>query len=314
MKIGSCLENEIYNVITKRCVKRRGKIAKNIYENIYLQWHNNSCYIDSLLVSLFNANVNFYKYNLIDYKNDKLKELGIKIRNELHMYYKIINYKIKHSSYITCVNLRKLLNKFYKTVVSINPNINILDVHDNIMTSQLDIFDLYEIFMLIFNFKNELKYLENSNVNKKDFSINIPNDLLLNKTIVKIKNILPKYRLVYNLENNKKFVNKFELLKTPYLFIKIYRNIGLTKINTQIIPAFSIKLSENSHKLYLNSLLIHYGTHKGGHYICLYKSNNKWYEFDDMNNEVKLIGKLSNIINNEKYTKNIVGLVYSKNL
>jgi len=117
------------------------------------------------------------------------------------------------------------------------------------------------------------------------------------------------------IEKKKIFIKnifKKSFLKTNKLLLKIFRNSGTTKINVKIIPSKTIKLPKNSFDLHLTSIIIHYGNIGGGHYICLYKSNNKWFEYDDLISFPTYIGSLSNIIKNDKYISNIVGLVYSK--
>jgi len=61
-------------------------------------------------------------------------------------------------------------------------------------------------------------------------------------------------------------------------------------------------------------MIIHHGSNvNSGHYTCLYKCNNKWYEYNDMDSSgIKKIGNLSDVTKNKDYTKNIVGLIYSK--
>jgi len=58
MKIKECLGNKVLNPKTNRCVLRNGLIGKNILaknncKDIFIDWSNNSCYIDSLLVAFF---------------------------------------------------------------------------------------------------------------------------------------------------------------------------------------------------------------------------------------------------------------------
>ena len=64
--------------------------------------------------------------------------------------------------------------------------------------------------------------------------------------------------------------------------------------------------------MYLNSIIIHYGNNKSGHYICLYKYYNKWFEYDDLQQKSTYIGSLNKIIQNDNYISNITALVYSK--
>lgn len=306
-----CNETQILNPITKRCVKKNGIIGKRLLienEKIHLFWEKNSCYIDSLLVALFhNKNINFINNPLIKYNNDDLTNLTIKIKQELEIIYEIISKRKLNKKIKKCSILRKLINDFYKNLIKYNPRINIIDINENWKNSQLDIFDLFELFGYIFNIPDSLKIKEGNNIFYTNFSFNIPIDLLLNKNKVYIKKIIPSFKI-----KNDKLVIQTTLLKTDKLFIKIFRNLQTFKLDTKIIPSKIIKLPENSFNLYLISIIIHIGDYKNGHYICLYKSNDKWFEYDDLNKTPTYIGSLNKIIQNNNYISNIVGLIYSK--
>jgi ubiquitin C-terminal hydrolase len=242
-----------------------------------LKNENNSCYINSLLVVLFLNKDFFSKASVNDYGNSQLKVIGNNIK-------KCLNRKCKN-------NFRVLLNNYYNILKTIK-KINIIDVNDNWINTPNDVFDFLDFLKIIFNVPNTTKFIENNKINYTDFSIILPYDFT--SSIIYIKNEINNY------------------LKANYLFIKFYRNIGTSKLNTIIIPAKSIKLKENKFLLYLNSLIIHYGDNNHGHYITIYKNKNKWYEFDDMKSKPVLIGSFNNICNNYNYLSNIVALVYSK--
>jgi hypothetical protein len=305
-----CNEKQILNPISNRCVNKKGIIGKKLLiqnEKIHLFWNNNSCYIDSFLVALFhNKNKFFLNYPLIIYKNSKLNFLVDSINYQLNILYDIISNRKKNNN---CNLLRKNINLFYKKITKINSNIKIIDKNENWTNSQLDIFDLFNLFQHIYNFPNNLKFKEGNNINYSSFIFNIPIDLLINKNIIYIKKIFPSY----NIKNNNLIITT-TLLKTDMLFLNVFRNLQTFKLDTKIIPANIIKLPENSFNLYLTSLIIHYGNYDSGHFICLYKSNNKWFEYDDLQKSPIYLGSLNKIIQNDNYISNIVGLIYSKNV
>jgi len=284
-----CKETEILNPVSKRCVKKDGLIGRRILianEKINLFWERNSCYIDSALLSIFHNKDKFIedvflKAPLHNY-NKELTKLGNDIRKELIKIYDIISNRKKDKT-DDCSFLRKLLNDYYKKFIKIYPNRYIINKNEDWRYSQLDAFDFFDLYDKIFDMKNDLIY-------------NIPFDLLMEKKIY-IKNIFKK-----------------SLLKTNKLLLKVFRNSGTTKLNVRIIPSKTIKLPKNSFDLHLTSLIIHFGNIGGGHYICLYKSNNLWFEYDDLNKSPTYIGTLSKIIKNDKYISNIIGLVYSKSI
>jgi hypothetical protein len=303
-----CNDKQILNPITNRCVNKNGIIGKKILidnEKIHLFWENNSCYIDSILIALFhNKNIDILKYPLIIYKNDKLNLLTKKINNELINLFEIIYKRKKHN---TCSILRNTINNFYNKLIKFNPDKQIINKNENWTNSQLDIFDFLNLFQNIYNIPDDLKFKEGNNTNYSNFIFNIPTDLIINKKKIYINKILPSF----NIKNNKK-IFKTTLLKSDKLFLNIYRNMETFKLDTKIIPSNIIKLPENSFNLYLTSIIIHYGNHHSGHYICLYKSNNKWFEYNDLNKSPIYIGNLNKIIQNNNYISNIVGLLYIK--
>jgi hypothetical protein len=304
-----CKEKQIYNIETKKCVNKNGIIGKKILiknEKIHLFWKKHSCYIDSILVALFH-NKNILNFPLKKYNNEELNNLIHLIHNELIKLFDIIsNRKIFNEKY--CSLLRKLLSNFYKKLINIHPKTNkIIDIQENWLDSQLDVFDFLDLCEHIFDITNNLKIKEGTNLYFSNLIFNIPIDLLINKNKVFIKKILPSFNI-----KNDKFIFTTSLLKTDNLFLKIFRNLETSKLNTKLIPSKTLKLPENSFNLYLNSIIIHYGNYKNGHYICLYKYNDKWFEYDDLQNKPTYIGSLNKIIQNDNYTSNIIGLIYSK--
>ena len=325
----NCPSNKILNPITNRCVLRSGLIGKKILKNhinkitsskcnkINLQWENNSCYVDSLLVALFINKDEFIKKYLLNapinnYGLCELNLIGKKIREVLNNIYDYINNPNEKRG-ITCYNLRLLLNKYYKILKTVK-KIDLIGTNDNWLNSQNDVFELFEFFKVIFNIKDTTKFIDANNPpNYTDFSFLLPIDFLLDTSKpVKINKLFPKTNIKYQLENKKNYNKTTEILKAEKLFIKIYRNIGSNKLDTKIIPTKSLKLKENDFDLILTSMIIHYGSNKGGHYTCLYCCDSIWYEYNDISRNITKIGSLKDVYNNSNYSSNIVGLIYSK--
>lgn len=302
---------------------------------INLHWNNNSCYIDSLLVALFHRKNKFIQDNLLkakikDYGNFKLKQIALVIQKELNEIFKSISGFKDYGKPKTCSNLRKLLNDYYKLLLTIRPDLQLIGIRDNWITSQNDIFDFMEFLIFIFDFKDTSKIIEEKKINLKSKTTNslidnksiyftnllsmVPIEELINNDFLILTDIYPIYKEINILNKNKKLIKFIEIAKADQLFIRIPRNIGRQKIKTKILPPISLQLRENTFKLFLTSIIIHYGTHKTGHYICLFKcKNHLWYEYNDLTpNLVKLIGSFNDIIVNENYISNIVGLIYSR--
>jgi len=281
----TCPSNKILNPTTNRCILKTGLTAKKILKsNIkYPQWENNSCYVDSLFIALFNNKNKFIKKELLeahinDYNNPKLKEVGELIRKELINIYNLNSFLISR--------LRKLLDIYYDILKKTTPKLNILGKHDNWTTSQNDVFQLLEFIITIFKIKNSTKIHEGNTMPYFTNFINmIPIDLFMdNSKILKISDIYPSYNTTYNLDESNAYIDKHgikqysftkktEILKAPFLMIRISRNLGSYKLDTNVIPTKTLKLKENNFILHLNSIIIHYGSNKSGHYITLIKNN-----------------------------------------
>lgn len=305
-----CKENKILNPKTNICVKKTGVIGKKIAINneiIHLFWDKNSCYLDSILVSLFhNKDIELINYPLINFKNDVLNNKANILKNELLKIYEIIAER-KINKTEKCSLLRKYINDFYKKLIKIYPDKIIIEKKENWIDSQLDIFDFLNLYDKIFNIPNNITIKEGNNIYKSNLFYNIPNDLLLNKNKVFINKILPSFKI-----KNNDLIIQTTILKANKLFLKFFRNMFYYKLETKIIPAKTLKLKDNNFYLHLTSIIIHYGDYGGGHYICLYKFNDKWFEYDDTNHSPTYIGSLNKIIKNDYYISNIVGLLYSK--
>ena len=110
MKI--CKENKILNPKTNICVKKTGILGKKILldnEIIPIFWENNSCYLDSILVSLFHYNdINNINYPLINFKNKDLNKKAKNIKNELFKIFEIISQRKISKKRNNCSLLRTL--------------------------------------------------------------------------------------------------------------------------------------------------------------------------------------------------------------
>jgi len=296
---------------------------KDIYNKICINKNkikneNNSCYIDSFIYSLFNTkNKNLEKILLnapINNYNLYLYEKGLKIQNELKNIYNKINdnnddNKDNDDIYI-CKNLRRLLQSYYNYY---NEKISKLEKID-LISSQNDYYEIINIFNIIFNIPDVLQYSINNNIEKEIKKIMDLMSNNLNYIYKEIEKFYPKRINKIFIDDNPKpiKVENIEYVKSPMLFIHFNRNyLDIRKIKTPIIPTLKIKMKDNKYNLYLNSIIIHEGRNvKYGHYISLYECKGVWYKFDDLNNEKTLIGSFDEIIKNNDYLENIVGLYY----
>lgn len=312
--------------------------------NIFLKNNQNSCYIDSLLISLFNDNINFTKKIFLesplnDTKHELIK-LAEEIRAELIVVYNLIQDINNTTKNNYCKNLRKMLNYYYRIKY---PKRKI-----NWTVEQLEPFDVITLLNDIFNIdlKNKIniktygcndtkkkiilkkiKLVNDNIIIDNNYAPIIPVEKLLSGKDLLVKTMYPKSTEdttfdVYNLwkPNSSEFSRKIEkitYLYSSFLFIHINRNLiepndNIIKIRTKVIPSLKIKTKENKFNLYLRSLIIHHGEYGQGHYTTVYVCKGKWYEYDDLKTNIKLIGNFEDVCkyNNSYYLRNCTNLIY----
>jgi hypothetical protein len=308
-----------YTYLNKFSKSQLENIYNRVCKNISIKYHKNSCYLDSLLIALFNTNNDYIEKIYINNNNIKkynstLYNNGLEIQNELKKIYNIIAFKEENINISNCKNFRKLLKTYYNNYIKIKPNSEKI----NWISAQNDYFELLNIFNLIFDIPNDLYYKINNKYEYRSFIDVFPIDDLISNTIIHINNFYPKRENVIKFDDitdinyGKIIKHKIEYLKTPILFIYFNRNFNdIEKIDTIIIPTLKLKLKNNDFNLYLNSIIIHLGDVNSGHYITLYECKGIWYKYDDIVNKEELIGSFKDIINNDLYIKNITGLFYS---
>ena len=308
-----------YVSLNKYKLEELKKIHDRVCNNIYINYDGlNSCYVDSLMVSLFNTKNDMIRKILLGSplkyyeKCPKLLDYGNEIREELIKIYDTISLQKKNSKITECKNFRLLMQKYYKSYKKyVNEKYDLIEW----TRTQNDYSDILTFFTIIFDIPDILKYKLNDRIEYKYFVDLFSLDELLITDKIYIKDFYPKYERTFESENEygliEKFTKKIEYVSAPFLFILFTRVYLSEKLNTKIIPSLKIKLKENNHNLYLNSIIIHQGGKNYGHYTCLYECKGIWYEYDDMNvSNINIIGTLEDIIKNDNYTENITGLFY----
>lgn len=317
-------KNSLKEILDKKC------------NYITLSNESNSCYLDSLLVALFNDNNDMIKKMFLETKlketDDKLIKIAEEIRQELIIIYDIIQ---NGNQNFFCKNLRKLFHNYY-----IHKKMENKDWKNE----QLEPFDVLNLLQEIFAIKSKTKYnikvygannkknkklIRNNIITDNNFISNIEMEQMKNKELM-LKKIYPKYtdNVLFDNNNlwkptsNDKYKYKITMKKYlagKFLFIHVNRNIinyttgYKNKLNTKIIPEIKMKLKDNKFNIYLRSMIIHHGEAEGGHYTTIYECKGLWYEYDDIsNNKKKLLGTFENIcnINNSYYLKNLTNLIY----
>jgi hypothetical protein len=281
---------------------------------INLNYENNSCYLDSVMVALFNNRNRIIrdiilKSPLNNYNNATLDRYGENIRQQLISLYEKI---IKPPSEIgnnKCNILRRLFQRYYTVYkTDVNPA-NLDDIEWT--STQNDFNEFFKMLDIVFDIPLNVSYSMNKNKENRIF-FDINNDIDVYVPVIKISDYYPRYTKIVDLNNSGVMRREeIEYISAPLLLIQIKRNkIGAGKMKTPVIPEKIIKLRANN--LYLNSIIIHIGDDNAGHYISLYECKGKWYKYDDMKGHSVKIGNgtFDEVVSNSEYTENIVGLLY----
>ena len=238
---------------------------KALYKNsncddIKLMWDNNSCYMDSLFVALFNTKHKFMDdllFNLeiskdiIINNKDNYKDIYYHVNiiklNLIHLYNKISNKKIKEKEKEQCTN------EFRKSLEYCFTNIKVKIE----TTGSTETTGPTETINNIIKDKDKDK-----DKTKYDFTTKSNSPVILFRLLTYIFNIDAKF---YNIQP----MNS-ELIK------------GMDNIdNNQKNKLFLYDSIETYKNNNLNSIILY----RPEHYICLFKCNNdEWYEYDDHKN------------------------------
>ena len=318
------------NDLNEYSIKRLQEIYinyKNNKCNFILKYDgNNSCYLDSLFVSLFNTKNSIIKKILLEspvtiYNEcPELSQYGSDIKVELlNIYNKVSSQeKSENNEFTKCTNIRMLFQKYYDAYMEAGITKISSSIKINWTSKQNDYYDILSWLQYIFNIPETLIYETNNTIEKRSFVDNFPLSNYSDTEVLKINEYYPVREECVELENDFYRFISTKYIRAPFLFI-YFNRLALSddrrtevRKQTKIIPSLTIKLIQNKYNLYLNSIIIHEKhTNNSGHYICLYECKGIWYEYNDIKNDIKIIkGGLPNIIINEYYTKNITGLFY----
>jgi hypothetical protein len=287
-----------------------------------LNYNENSCYIDSILVALFSIPNKIIDKNIIhkkilpisnsptkwisftsdDFKNRKL------IQNELRRITKYLRFIGEHKSENEdCTLLRKYLEKCKASQ----------EFHKNEMQDAGEfLFCIFNIFQVDIMVKRRITYVTNSITNPpkniiKTFEENQNCSPIFNIPFYKIIN-KKSYHLIDLLDETEDCVfSKEEFYRHEETGIRYKRRIEITNILYTPYIIFNIQRISNEERficnqiefpenliiqesfLSLHSIIIY----KNHHYTCYIKSSqDSWYYYDDMNNNIKYIGSFPTVL------------------
>jgi hypothetical protein len=265
-----------------------------------LGWVGNSCYMDSVLISLFSQPNKLIKELFFE---KKVEKKFIKVQDELKQIYK-----------------RKNVSELRKTF----KNLDIFGYEDFSGHHTRDSGEFLQYLFSIFNIDiaERIEYRQNYNMknNTKDeikIIKNITNPIITIslENLDKRKNYnlcsFIKQEEVFKFDedySNKKWTHNKNIIKyiSPFLVFYIRRNSLKDKFNKiNIIPS-SFFINNSYDKLYLSSIVVF----TGSHYFCFFKYDNIWYIYDDISTEkIKEIGNFEKLFEH-KYNPSKYGTLF----
>ena len=103
----------------------------------------------------------------------------------------------------------------------------------------------------------------------------------------------------YKNKNYKRFIQHVEFKDSPYLIFWAQRAFPITNtvLDTKVIPNKKITL-QSGRVLKLNSIIVHIGSINSGHYITYFRYNKTWYNYDDTSYSIQKIGNYKKMLKN----------------
>jgi len=323
MSVGKELKDRTTTQKKKVVKPKRITCAKMAYS---LQNESNSCYMDAFFVALFNDRKKaqtlldiilkspIHRFN----KSERIKQVISNIREEFKRVVDGLIVSDSNVSKTTCSNLRSLLKQYQNMY---NEEGGRLEVK-NWTHHQLEPFDIIVLLNTMFNIPENVvvksekfgtmsravkppaaswKLIDSDKSQTNPFHTLSLEDLesVEESNSVKFSKLFPTLTQHLSFLDNGYVKTKKEItyVDGPFFYFhlpRIYRNVvnnreHLVKHNKEIVPSKDVKLA-NGKKLTLQSLIVHHGGANGGHYTCVYRCSDKFYEFDDMRHQVTLIG------------------------
>ncbi len=285
-------------------------MSNNLYNAI---WDNNYSFDMNYILQNYKCQVNF----LIN-KNSKLSNIihNLKKKHKFFSKFHNINWFYDYNYNLINIYINKLCNKLelnYTSITNIIQNISLIDYH-NMMIHIKKKYKFYKIynsgrysstFIMKHIFNNSNIIVKKTHIKSKKQLLNSSKELLIQYYVYHLTSLSPNIYFYYLFIRNNKLYSFFGMDRIRYVFYqlfdinKIYRcyKTKHKDILFQFVKALQIYIGALE-KLILNGIL-HNDSHDGN--FCFNSTGNIC--FIDFG-EVKLIDKISNIIDNNTNTIN----------
>ena len=290
-----------------------------------LNYHNNSCYIDSSLLALFLCNYNWLQKNI--FAVEPKTTLAATIQQELrNIYIQMFSRNISHhtndsqsqekkqSIRETCANLRSYFKAFDKEYSRTHLIEEIEWKH-----TQQEPKDVFEILQRIFDIPSDLKMSVKrtkqscSQIHKQKgwfYAPNIYSYDIINKDQVNIASFFPTFN-----DDQTGMQTQYWPTSKNIICVNIIRNYN-NEIKVKTSVKFPKSMTICGIKFNLVAAIIHNGNRcNSGHYTCMIKDRKHWLHYDDMDPSSleSPITSFSEWRNGYIY-KNCTNLFYSKGI
>jgi len=310
-----------------------------------LEWTGNSCYLDSVLICIFAIQNDFIDEYILNSKlkkrygtlldcfetkkldDDKKSKIDLENRKNIQNELKIIYKNIKNGKKQDCSELRKELKKCKSAQLFSGSRMAesgefltyIFSIFDmNVATKKTVTYGTNNIKDINPDNKNLIKTSEIMDTKASVIHF-IPSDIirLLDDKYYEIRSFLTikddsgelDIDNQYKDDNDNKYKRRISynnLVDTPYLVFRIDRLWNRKFLKTKIIPSQIITL-QNLKQFALSSVIVFNCLH----YTCYFRCGNKWYYYNDIDNDIVLIGNYVSLLKTKSYPNVITnGTVY----
>jgi len=284
----------------------------------------NSCYLDSVLLSLLTVQNEFVdshilyaqlknrpvsRLDCIPENTPKLPEIDLRNRNRVqNELIKITNSIRGNKDVKRCTSLRKILEScpheedFSDTRQKdagefLGYILNIFDT--NVAVKQFDIYHTNDLNSDIDNIPKTDTNIDNKasivhTIYHNDL-LNIPNNTKINSLLTSIEDSGELEPDNY-INGYKRRVEVQTIIQAPYLIFNLKRAspYSTRTISTKIIPDKTIIVGNKS--LSLSAIVVHRGSRSGGHYTAYLKLGQVWYYYNDLGPSIKRVGTYKNLL------------------
>jgi hypothetical protein len=271
------------------------KIITGDRKDIKLDWKDNSCYIDTSLVSIFHDGYETFS-NVLSGITDENKQ------DEYKQIFKV--YELQRANNDVDINLFEIIKNLRK---------ELLDIYNKIKEGSDDKFYVTELRILLRNYNTKIEELY-TNTNTNDYKYQDNNNLLTEEgDPIQILNFIfnnilnpDKIKYYYNFINGVDInqISEKQEFKDDYDKIIIQTSINSTNIQTTTVKNIPQNLDNG---LKLSSFIIQKGQN---HFISYINYKDLWYEYNDTRNKNAEDKDYLKLIDLSNYENNILNYLY----